>query len=73
MKRRVDLRRASCYSYMNKQNNSKTREILFSAMWSINQKIIHFRCRTSIRDEPARTGPTRPGHDVFDALYLKIY
>ena len=51
--RRVDRRRASCHSHMRKQNII-TREILILAMWCIEQKAFLFRCRTDIRDEPAR-------------------
>ena len=50
--------KASCHSHMEKQNNIKTREILIFAIWFIEQKIIIFRCRTDIRAEPARPGPT---------------
>ena len=58
--RRVDRRRDSCHSHKGKQNNIKTREILILAMWCIEQKFILFRCRTDIRDEPARPEPARP-------------
>ena len=57
--------RASCYSHMGKQNNIITREILILAMWCFEQKVILFRCRTDIRDEPARPEPARPGHDAL--------
>ena len=57
---RRSTQRASCYSQMGKQNNIITREILFLAMWFIDQKVIIFRCRTNIRDEPAQPGPARP-------------
>ena len=52
--------RASCHSHMGEQNNIITREILILAMWCIEQTVILFRCRTDIRDEPAR-----PGHDAL--------
>ena len=58
---------------MGKQNNIITREILISAMWFIEQKLILFRCRTDIRDEPARPEPARPdpAMTLFDGLFLK--
>ena len=52
--RRRETQRASCHSHMGKQDNIITREILILAMWCIEQKVILFRCRTDIRDEPAR-------------------
>ena len=48
--------RASYYSHMGKQNNIIIREILISALWFKEKKVIKFRCRTNIRDEPARSG-----------------
>ena len=51
---RRPTQRASCDSHMGKQNKIITREILILAMWCIEQKVIIFRCRTDIRDEPAR-------------------
>jgi len=62
---RRSTQRAFCYSHMGKQNNSITREILNLAMWIMEQKVIVFRCRTYIRDEPARPSPTRPGHEAL--------
>ena len=53
---RRSTQRASCYSHMGQQNNKMAREILMSAMWFIERKVILFRCRTDIRDEPARPG-----------------
>ena len=41
---------------MGKQNNIIIREILILAMWFMEQEVFPFRCRTDIRDEPARTG-----------------
>ena len=46
---------------MGKQNSIITREILNLAMWFMEKEVIIFRCRTDIRDEPARPEPTRPG------------
>ena len=46
--------------HMGKQNNIITCEILILAMWRIEQKVIIFRCRADIRDDPAR-----PGHDAL--------
>ena len=57
---RRSTQRASCHSHMGKQNNIITREILILAMWFMEQKVILFRCRTDIRDEPARPEPARP-------------
>jgi len=59
-KREATLRVASIdaesflFSHMRKPNNIITREILILAIWFIEQKVIIFRCRTNIRDEPAR-------------------
>ena len=52
------------------ENRTNVREKFILAMWFIEQKVIIFRCRTDVRDEPvrpepARPGPTRPGHDAF--------
>ena len=44
---------------MGKQKNIVTREILFLAMWFMDQKVFLFWCRTDIRDEPARLDPAR--------------
>ena len=52
---RRSTQRASCYSNMGKQNNIITREMLILAIWFIEQKVIIFRCRINIRDEPARS------------------
>ena len=57
--------RASCYNHMGKQNNIITGEIMILAMWFMEQKIILFRFRIDIRDEPARPEPARPGHDAL--------
>jgi len=57
---RRSTQRASCDSHMGKPDNVITREILILAIWFIEQKVILFRCRTNIRDEPAR-----PGHDAL--------
>ena len=46
-----------------KKNNIITREILILAMWFTEQKVILFRCRANIRNEPAMT--------LFDGLFLK--
>ena len=70
---RRSTQRASCHSHMGKQNNIITREILILAMGFIEQKVVIFRCRTDIRDEPARPEPARPGPamTLFDGLFLK--
>ena len=57
---RRSTQRASCHSHMGKQKNIITGEILILAMWCMEQKVILFRCRTDIRDEPARPDPARP-------------
>ena len=57
---RRSTQRASCHSHTWKHNNIITGEILILAMWCIEQKVILFRCRTDIRDEPARPEPARP-------------
>ena len=70
---RRSTQRASCYSQMGKQNNVITQEILILAIWFIEQKTIIFRCRTDIRDEPARPDTARPypTMTLFDGLFLK--
>ena len=66
--------RASCNSHMGKQNNI-TREILMLAMWFMKQKVILFRCRTNICDDPARpepaVQPAGPAMTLSDGLFLK--
>ena len=57
---RRSTQRASCHSHTGKRNNIITREILILAMWCMEQEVILFRCRTDIRDEPARPEPARP-------------
>ena len=59
---------------MGKQNNVVTREILFLAMWFIEQKVIIFRCRTDIRDEPAwpRRSLTAYFSSAFKDMNLKL-
>ena len=64
---RRSTQRASCHSHMGK-HNIITREILILAMWFIEQKVIIFRCRTDIRDDPARP---KPAMTLFDGLFLK--
>ena len=79
-KRRVARRStASFYSDMGKQNDIITREILICTMRFNEQKVVIFRCRTDVRDEPAwpepaqpeparpgpvQPGPTRPWHSL---------
>ena len=45
---------------MGKQNNIITREILILTMRFMEQKVILFRYRTDVRDEPARPQSARP-------------
>ena len=71
-KLRRETQRASFYSHLGIQTNIITREILILAMWFIELKVILLRCRTDIRDEPARPEPARSGHDAFDGLFLKF-
>ena len=52
---------------MGKQNNIITREIKILVMGFIEQKIINFRCRIDVRDEPARNSTKT----LFDDLFLK--
>ena len=65
-KRRFDPRRELPLSHMGKLNNIITREILILAKWFMEQKVILFRCRADIRDEPARLEPARPGRTVVN-------
>ena len=60
--------RAFCHSHMGTQNIIITREILILAMWFMELKVIIFRCRTDIRDEPARPDPAMT---LFDGSFLK--
>ena len=81
---RRSSQRASFYSHMGKQSNIITYEIFVLTMWFIEQKVILFRCRTDILDEPAlpelaRAGPTRPWRyltayfsDVLKDINLKL-
>ena len=55
-KRHFDQRRELLVTVMGKQNNIITREILILAMWFIEQKVILFRFRINIREDPARHG-----------------
>ena len=58
---------------MGKENIIITRQLLILAMLFMEQKVIIFRCRTDIRDEPARPEPTQlgPAMTHFDGLFLK--
>ena len=68
---------------MEKQNNIITREMMILALWFMEQKVIIFRCRADIRDEPARPEPSRleptrcvPVITLIDGLFpkcIKIY
>ena len=53
---------------MEKQKNIISREILILAVWFMEQKVIIFRCKNNIREEPARPVPAKT---LFDNLFLK--
>ena len=65
---KLSLFKKIIHSHMGKQNNIITREKLILAMWFMKQKVIIFRCRIDIHDEPVRPGPAMT---LFDGLFLK--